>query len=145
VSAYILLIFYNVYHNIVFVVHHIAKYNQQSITLTLQQISNKYMELTYILLFTLCTNINITITWKYTDKEASTSERKIKLLPENPNTLNKIKKSTLTLYAWIYVAESWLNSPVNLLLDLLKLKCYCKRKCILYSITCSLAGWWKYF
>jgi len=29
------------------------------------------------------------ITWKYMDKEASTSERKMKLLPENPTTLNK--------------------------------------------------------
>jgi hypothetical protein len=62
------------------------------------------MELIYILLFTLWTNINIMITWKYMDKEASTSERKMKLLPENPTTLNK-KKSTLIVYAWIYVAE----------------------------------------
>jgi hypothetical protein len=32
------------------------------------------------------------------DKEASTSERKTKLLPENPTNLNK-KKSTLIVYA----------------------------------------------
>jgi len=87
VFDYILLILYNAYHNIVFVVYHIAKYNQQSIILPLQQISKKYMELAYILLFVLWTNIRITL--KYMDKEASTSERKMKLLPENPTTLNK--------------------------------------------------------
>ena len=65
------------------------------------------------------------ITWKYTEKEASISERKIKLLPESPTTLNK-KKSSLNVYAWIYVAESCLNSSVYLSLDLLKLKCYWK-------------------
>jgi len=53
VFDYILLILYNAYHNIVFVVYHIAKYNQQSIILPLQQISKKYMELAYILLFVL--------------------------------------------------------------------------------------------
>ena len=72
------------------------------------------------------------------DKEASTSERKMILLPENPTTLNK--KIYPNCVCLNLCSRELAELTTNLLLDLLKLKCYCKRKCILYSITSGLAG-----